>query len=91
VARRNEMPLTTVEEVEVFDCWGVDFAGPFPPSFTNEYILVGVDYVSKWVDAIPYAKANAKTVVRFLKKNIFSRYGSPRVLISDEGSHFCNS
>ena len=85
------MPLTVMQQVEVFDCWGIDFVGPFPPSFNNEYILVGVDYVSKWVEAIPCARADAKTVVTFLKKNIFSRFGSPRVLISDGGSHFCNS
>ena len=71
------MPLTVTQDVEVFDCWGIDFVGPFPPSFTNEYILVGVDYVSKWVEAIPCARADAKTVVTFLKKNIFSRFGSP--------------
>ena len=47
VTRRNGMSLTIMQEVEVFDCWGIDFVGPFPPSFTNEYILVRVDYVSK--------------------------------------------
>ena len=52
---------------------------------------MGVDYVSKWVKAIPCARADAKTVVTFLKKNIFSRFGTPRVLISDGGSHFCNA
>jgi hypothetical protein len=91
VTRRNEMPLTVMQEVEIFDCWGIDFVGPFSPSFTNEYILVGVDYVSKWVEAIPCARANAKTVVTFLKKNIFSIFETPRVLISDGGSHFCNA
>ena len=91
VTRRNELPLTVIEEVKVFDCWGINFIGPFPPSFTNEYILVAVDYVSKWVEAIPCARADAKTVVTFLKKNIFSKFDSPRVLISDGGSHFCNS
>jgi hypothetical protein len=88
VTRRNEMPLTVMQEVEVFDCWGIDFIGPFPPSFNNEYILVGVDYVSKWVKRIPSARVDAKTVVAFLKKNIFSRFGTLRVLISDGGSHF---
>jgi transposase InsO family protein len=58
---------------------------------TNEYILVGVDYVSKWVEAIPSARVYAKTVATFLKKNIFSRFGTPRVLISDGGSHICNA
>ena len=45
------MPLTNILEVEVFDVWGIDFMGPFPPSFGNLYILVVVDYVSKWVEA----------------------------------------
>ncbi|XP_050918670.1 uncharacterized protein LOC127136116 [Lathyrus oleraceus] len=78
-------------EVEVFDCWGIDFVDPFPSSFSNEYILVAVDYVSKWVEAIASPKADSKNVIRFLKKNIFSRFGVPRVLVSDEGSHFCNT
>ena len=50
-----------------------------------------MEYVSKWVEAIPAQKADAKTVIKFLKKNIFCRFGTPRVLISDGGSHFCNA
>ncbi|GAU34191.1 hypothetical protein TSUD_162920 [Trifolium subterraneum] len=91
ISKRNEMPLQSILEVEVFDCWGIDFVGPFPSSFSNEYILVAVDYVSKWVEAIASPKADGKTVIKFLKKNIFTRFGTPRVLISDGGSHFCNS
>jgi hypothetical protein len=52
---------------------------------------VAVDYVSKWVEAIASPKADSKTVIKFLKKNIFTRFGTPRVLISDGGSHFCNN
>ena len=91
ISRRNEMPLQNIMEVEVFDYWGIDFVGPLPLSFGNEYILVAVDYVSKWVEAVAAPKNDAKTVVKFLKKNIFSRFGVPRVLISDEGYHFCNN
>ena len=47
------MPLQTILEVEIFDLWGIDFMGLFPPSEGKEYILVVVDYVSKWVEAIP--------------------------------------
>ena len=46
------MPLKHILEVEVFDVWGIDFMGPFPSSCENLYILVAVDYVSKWVEAI---------------------------------------
>ena len=84
------MPLQNIIEVEVFDFWGIDFVGPLPSSYGNEYILVAVDYVSKWVEAMATLKNDAKTVVKFLKKNIFSCFGVTRVLISDEGSHFCN-
>ena len=75
-------------EVEVFDSWGIDFVGPLPPSFGNEYILVAMDYVSKWVKAVVASKNDAKTVVKFLKKNIFARFGVPIILISDGGFYF---
>jgi len=78
-------------EVEVFDCWGIDFVGSFPLSFGNEYILVAVDYVSKWVEAAAAPQNDAKTIGKFLKKNIFARFGVPRILISDGGTHFCNN
>ena len=82
------MPLQNIMEVEVFDCWDIDFMGPFPSSTGNEYILVLVDYMSKWVEAMATSRNDAKTVV---KKNIFARFGVPRILISDGGSHFCNT
>nr|KYP44101.1 Transposon Ty3-I Gag-Pol polyprotein [Cajanus cajan] len=91
ISKRHEMPLQNIQEVEVFDCWGIDFIGPLPSSFSNEYILLAVEYVSRWVQAIPTQKPDAKTVIRFLKKNIFCRFGMPRVLISDGGYHFCNA
>ncbi|XP_058767631.1 uncharacterized protein LOC131641343 [Vicia villosa] len=91
IGRPDEMPLQSFLEVEVFDCWGIDFVGQFPSSFANEYILVAVDYVSKWVEAIASPKSDGKTVIKFLKKNIFSRFCTPRVLVSDGGSHFCNA
>ncbi|XP_058744331.1 uncharacterized protein LOC131616902 [Vicia villosa] len=90
ISKRDKMPLQTMIEVEVFDCWGIDFMGPFLPSFANEYILVAVDYVSKWVEAIATPKAGTKIVLKFLNRNIFTRFGMPRVIISDGGSHFVN-
>ena len=51
ISKRNEMPQHYILECEVFDVWGIDFMGPFPPSYGHEYILVAVDYVSKWVEA----------------------------------------
>ncbi|RVX07722.1 Retrovirus-related Pol polyprotein from transposon opus [Vitis vinifera] len=67
-----------------------DFMGPFPMSFGHSYILVGVDYVSKWVEAIPCRSNDHKVVLKFLKENIFSRFGVPKAIINDGGTHFCN-
>ena len=64
--------------------------GPFPSSFGNLYILLVVDCVSKWVEAIACPKNDAITVVGFIQRNILSRFGTPRTIISDEGSHFAN-
>ncbi|MCH80682.1 protein NYNRIN-like [Trifolium medium] len=85
------MPQQVMVEVEPFDVWGIDFMGPFPSSHSNLHILVCVDYVTKWVEATACQANDAATVVRFLKKNVFTRFGVPRVLISDGGKHFINN
>ena len=64
--------------------------GPFVSSGSMKYILVVVDYVSKWVKVVALLNNKAKSVMGFLKKNIFTRFGTPRAIISDGGSHFCN-
>ena len=56
------MPLTNILEVKLFDVWGIDFMGPFIPSFGNLYILVAVDYVSKWVEATALPTNDSKVV-----------------------------
>ena len=76
--------------IELFDVWGIDFMGPFVSSHEMKYILVAVDYVSKWFEDIALANNEGKSVTAFLKKNIFSRFGTPRAIISDGGSHICN-
>ncbi|CAL1359155.1 unnamed protein product [Linum trigynum] len=62
--------------------------GPFPSPYNNKYILVAVDYVSKWEEAAALPTNESKTVVNFMRKNLFTRFGVPRVVISDEGTHF---
>ena len=90
ISSRNEMPLQGILVVQIFYVWGIDFMGHFPPSFGNMYILLAVDYVSKWVEAIACPKNDANTVVSFLQRNILTRFGTPRTIISDGGSHFAN-
>ena len=80
--RRNEMPLQRILVVHIFYVWGIDFMGPFPPSFRNLYILLIMDYVSKWVEALACPINDANIVVGFIRRNILSRYGALRTIIS---------
>ncbi|KAI3786664.1 hypothetical protein L1987_40529 [Smallanthus sonchifolius] len=90
ISKRDEMPLQPILVVEIFDVWGIDFMGPFPSSNGFLYILVAVDYVSKWIEAIPTRTNDHSVVYKFVQSNIFARFGIPRVIISDGGSHFKN-
>ena len=65
------MPLTTNLQIELFNVWGIDYMGPFPKSKSYEYILVVVDYVSKWVEAMPCRAADAKNSKKMFEETIF--------------------
>ena len=84
------MPLNSILVVDIFDAWGIDFMGPFPTPFGYSYILVGVDYVFKWVKAIPCKTNDHRVVLKFLKEDVFSKFGVPKAIINDGGTHFCN-
>ena len=73
-----------------FSTWGIDIIGEVVPKASNgnRYILVAIDYFTKWVEAVSYMKLGAKEVVKFIKRNIICRYGVPNEIISDHGSHF---
>ncbi|GKB62352.1 reverse transcriptase domain-containing protein [Tanacetum coccineum] len=85
----DEMPQNAIQVCEIFDVWGIDFMGPFSSSRGNKYILVAVDYLSKWVEAKALPTNDARVVIKFLK-SLFARFGTPRAIISDRGTHFCN-
>ncbi|GJV74371.1 reverse transcriptase domain-containing protein [Tanacetum coccineum] len=89
ISQRDEMPQNSIQVCEIFDVWGIDFMGPFPSSRGNKYILVAVDYLSKWVEAKALPTNDARVVCKFLK-SLFARFGAPRAIISDRGTHFCN-
>ena len=84
------MPQVPIIICEIFDVWGIDFMGPLPSSCGFSYILLAVDYVSKWVEAKATKTDDSQAVVGFVKANIFARFGIPRAIISDQGAHFCN-
>jgi hypothetical protein len=84
----DAMPLTNNLQIELFDVWGIDYMGPFLKSKNYEYILVAVDYVLKWVEAMPWKANDAKYSKKICHKIIFLRFGVQRMVISDGGTHF---
>ncbi|GKE97616.1 reverse transcriptase domain-containing protein, partial [Tanacetum coccineum] len=88
ISQRDEMPQNLIQICEIFDVWGINFMRPFPSSRGNKYILVAVDYVSKWVEAKALPTNDARVVVKFLKQ-LFSRFGTPRA-INDQFSKVSN-
>ena len=81
------MTLTLILVVEIFDVWGIDFMEPFSASFGFEYILMAMNYVSKWVEAIATRTNDHKIVIKFIQNNTF---GFLRVIIGDGGTHITN-
>ena len=84
------MSLQGILVVQIFYVWGIDFLGPFPLSFRNLYIILAMDYVFKWVKPIACPIHDARIVIGFIQRNILSKFGEPRTIISDKGSHFEN-
>ena len=72
-----------------FAHWGLDFVGPFPKAIGNKrWLLVGTDYLTKWVETKPLANIRDMDAKRFIWKNIVNRFGIPHTLISDNGLQF---
>nr|GEX42078.1 reverse transcriptase domain-containing protein [Tanacetum cinerariifolium] len=77
ISQRDEMPQNAIQVCEIFDVWGINFIGPFSSSRGNKYILVAVDYLSKWVEVQALPINDARFVCKFLK-SLFARFGTPR-------------
>nr|GEW96353.1 reverse transcriptase domain-containing protein [Tanacetum cinerariifolium] len=89
ISQRDEMPQDSIKICEIFYVWGINFMGPLSSSRGNKYILVAVEYLSKWFEAKALPTNDARVVYKFLK-SLFARFGIPRAIISDHGTHFCN-
>ena len=83
ISKQYEMPIRPIRDVEMFNLWGINFMRPFPPLNGKEYILVAVDYVSKWIEVIPTSTKNCQEVLKFVTRCIFARYRCPRAIIND--------
>nr|GEV61041.1 reverse transcriptase domain-containing protein [Tanacetum cinerariifolium] len=88
-SQRDEMPQNVIQVCGIFDVWGIDYMGPILSSRGNRYILVAVDYLSKWVEAKALPTNDARVVVKFLK-SLFARFRTPKAIISDHGNNFFN-
>ena len=90
---QDSMPLRPIMSTRAFAKWGIDFVGPIKPPARGsgaQYIIVAIDYLTKWVEAKATPKNTARTTAKFLFENIFTRYGLPLEIVSDQGVHFVN-
>eukprot|EP00253_Pinus_taeda_P030398 PITA_30398 len=88
----NEMALQPQVLIEPFEKWALDFIGPInPPSKKKKYILVCIDYVTKWVESKALVSATENLVVNFLYEDISTRFGVPREIVTDQGSQFTSN
>ena len=82
-------PLFPVISVGPFTKWGIDYVTYNPFSAEgHKYIIVVVDYFTKWAEEIPTYKADKETAVFFIFNQIITRFGIPKEIVTDHGSHF---
>lgn len=86
---RDKAPMKTIDVNEPFTFWALDYMGPVSETARgNKYILVVMDHFTKWCEAFPTKDQKASTVADCLISKVFSRFGPPLVLHSDQGSNF---
>jgi hypothetical protein len=85
------MPLNSIVVYEIFDIWGIHFMGPFPSSSDFKYILLAVDYVSRWTKVVPTCTNDHRVVIPFVQSHLIPCFGVARAIISDVRSHFNNA
>lgn len=90
--KSDEIPLYPQVVITPFDKWGLAFVGPIdPPSNGKSYILVCTDYVTKWVEVKAMKHARDNKVAEILYEQIFTRYGVPREIVTDQGAQFTST
>ena len=87
-----DLPLHPSLPIAPLEQWGINYVGPFAPisAWQNQYIIVATEYLTKWAEAKPVKMADGKQTAIFLYENILSRFGCPKILVSDRGSYFLN-
>jgi hypothetical protein len=91
---RDEIPLRPQVTLHLFDKWEIDFVGPInPPSKRSResYITIVTEYLTRWAEATPVKNCSTETTSHILFEQVITRFGYPRILMSDQGTHFINS
>src|ERR1044072_4966190 len=93
--RHGHMHLAPLSELKSlsspwpFSWWGLDILRPFVlGAYPNKYLIVGVDYFTKWIEAEALAKITAQNILHFYKRNILARFGIPKAIVTDNGIQF---
>ena len=87
------MSLAPQITLQAFDKWAVDFVGPIIPPGKRTiacYIITMIDYLTRWEEAASVKDCTAATVKKFLFENVVTRFGCPKILLRDQGTHFVN-
>lgn len=87
------MPIMSINPSLTFEIWAIDFVEPFPrPRYKTSarYIIIAVEYVTKWEQVEPIESCTKKVASKFTYKNIITRFGCPITLFNDRGTHFIN-
>ncbi|GJX87237.1 reverse transcriptase domain-containing protein [Tanacetum coccineum] len=91
VLRRPQTLMTSIMAPWPFYQWGMDILGPLPPAKGGaRFIIVAIDYFTKWIEAKPLVKITGKEVIRFVMDNIICRFGLPRIIVTDNGAQLVN-
>ena len=81
----------TIEVMDIFERWGIDIVGPLSGTPRgNKYIVIAMDYFSRWSEAKALKSANAESVAEFIYEEIICKYGAPKKIQSDQRTHFVN-
>jgi hypothetical protein len=85
-------PLNPFVSIGPFAKWGIDFTTCNPPSTAgHHYIIMAMDYFTKWAEVMPTYTNDVKTIALFLFNHIITRFGIPKSIVTDHGTHFCNA